>query len=165
MTYFVQETDSKIIFPVLTDYKYPTQLGNETFGNKPFLNYFSPAESRLIKLALDALKDTQTQTVADEARKLLSLIRATVSSFHQLSFDLSFLPPLRAFNNEDGSFLIEWIFKDYRIGFSIEVNHAESGWYLVSKRELGEISASGYIADVNIKNIVLWLLNFVVSHS
>ena len=165
MTIYYQETDSKIIFPIPKEYKYPAKLGNETFGKKPFLSYFSPAESRLIKSALDVLRNTENQQVAVEAINILANLRETVSSFHQLSFDLSFLPPIRAFNNEDGSVLIEWIFTDFRIGFSIETNIEESGWYLVSKRKLGEISASGHIENTNIKNIIVWLLNFVISHS
>jgi len=202
MTTYYQETDSKIIFPVPAEFKYPVKgskesflttrfdqatilgggdvtesrtsksafrhllkLENETFGKKPFLNYFSPTESRLIKPALETLRNTQNQEVAVKARKILEDLRETVSSFQQLGFDLTFLPPIRAFNNDDGSVLVEWIFTDFRIGFSIETILDESGWYLVSKRNLGEISASGFIENANIKNIILWLLNFVISHS
>jgi hypothetical protein len=153
-----------MVFPIPSG-TYTQQMTNETFGEKPFLNFFSPAESRLIKPALDTLKTAKNKEVSKEAEKALLLIKETVSSFQQLSFDLTFLPAIRAFENEDGSVIIEWIFKDYRIGFGIEVDPSDSGWYLVTKRELGEISASGHTSNTNIRNTILWLLNFIVSHS
>ena len=164
MITFVQETDSKMVFPIPSG-TYTQQLTNETFGEKPFLNFFSPSESRLIKPALDALKNAKNKEVTREAEKVLSLIKETVSSFQQLSFDLTFLPSIQAFENDDGSILIEWIFRNYRIGFGVEIDPNDSGWYLVTKRDLGEISASGYTSNTNMRNTVLWLLNFVVSHS
>ncbi len=164
MITYMQETDSKMVFPIPSG-TYTQQITNETFGEKPFLNFFSPAESRLIRPALETLKTAKNNEVSNEAEKFLLLIKETVSSFQQMSFDLTFLPPIRAFENDDGSILIEWVFKNYRIGFGIEVNPSDSGWYLVAKRELGEISASGYTSNTNTRNTILWLLNFVISHS
>ena len=164
MITYMQETDSKMVFPMPSG-TYIQQAINETFGEKPFLNFFSPAESRLIKPAMETLKAAKNKEVSKEAEKILLLIKETVSSFQQLSFDLTFLPSIRAFENEDGSILIEWIFKNYRIGFGIEVNPSDSGWYLVTKRELGEISASGYTSNTDTRNIILWLLNFINAHS
>ena len=165
MINYLQETDSKIIFPLPSGLHYRQQLADETFGEKPFIYFFSPTESRLVKSALDALKNSTNRAVANEAEKLLFLLKEIVSSFQQLNFDLTFLPPIRAYNNDDGSILIEWVFKDYRIGFGVELNPADLGWYLVTKRELGEISASGYTSNTNLKTTILWLLNFIVSHS
>ena len=78
---------------------------------------------------------------------------------------MGYLPSLQGFNVEDGSILIEWIFGDFRIGFNIEPNPNDSGWYLVSNKNLGEISASGYTSGIEIKNLILWLLNFILSNS
>jgi hypothetical protein len=163
MTTYWQETDSKIFFPEHSR-AYETYIANETFGEKPFLSFFSFAESRLIKSALETIKTAPDQDIANEARKFLVLLQETVSSLQQLNFDLAFIQPIQAFISENNTIILEWIFKNYRIGFSFEENSHESGWYLVSKRELGEISASGYL-NPNIKNIVLWLINFVIAHS
>jgi hypothetical protein len=95
----------------------------------------------------------------------LSIIQEMIVTFQRLQFDLGHLPPLQAFNLEDRSILIEWAFPNFRIGFTIETNHEESGWYLVSNRNLGEISASGYTLGMDIKALVLWLLNFILSNS
>ncbi|SRR6266545_645505 len=163
MTTYWQETDSKIFFPEQAR-SYQAYVSNETFGERPFLNFFAPRESRLIRSALETIKTEPNKEVVNEAKKFLFLLQETVSSLQQLNFDLSFIQPIQAFISEDNTIILEWIFKNYRIGFSIEENSNESGWYLVSKRELGEISASGYL-DPNTKNIILWLINFVISHS
>lgn len=164
MITLLQETDSKMVFPIPSG-TYAAQLANETFGEKAFLNYFSPTESRLIRPALDTLKSAQNQEVAKEAKKVLLLIKETVSTFQQFSFDLTLLPSIHAFENEDGAILLEWIFKNYRIGFGVEVDPNDSGWFLVTKRDLGEISASGYTANTDMRKTIHWLLNFIISQS
>lgn len=168
MTYYYQETDSKMIFPVphKQSFPIPTEPINETVGRSLKRYYLPlPEELSLVKRAWAITRQTENQTLGLEARKLLSVIDEMIGSFQQFGFDLGYLPPLQAFNVEDGSILIEWIFRDFRIGFNIEPNPNDSGWYLVSNKNLGEISASGYTLGIDIKNIVLWLINFILSNS
>ena len=167
MTYY-QETDSKMIFsfPHEPSYSVPIEPIIETTGgslNRYFLPL--PEESSLIKTAWTITRQTENQTLGREARKFLSDIDEMIVSFQQFGFDLGYLPSLQGFNVEDGSILIEWIFGDFRIGFNIEPNPNDSGWYLVSNKNLGEISASGYTSGIEIKNLILWLLNFILSNS
>lgn len=73
---------------------------------------------------------------------LTSVIKDIVFTFRQFNFNIENLPKIYAFNLEDGSLLIEWIFDDLRIGFNIEPIKTESSWYLVTNKNLGEINAS-----------------------
>jgi hypothetical protein len=116
-------------------------------------------------LALTVVRQIHNKQIAKEAKKLLLNVQDIINSFQQFGIDLSHLPPLQAFLPDDGSILIEWIFPDFRIGFSLEPNLDDSGWYLVSNKKLGEISASGYVSGIDLKNLILWLLNFVLTHS
>lgn len=43
---------------------------------------------------------------------------------------------------EDGSTLIEWIFTKFRIGFSFELPHEKSFFYIVANQELKSLSHS-----------------------
>jgi len=168
MTYYYQETDSKIVFalPGEVSYLIPVRPRNETVSGTFDLHFIPlPTEANLIKLALTIIRQIDNQHIAEEAKKLLLNIQNIANSFQQSGIDLSHLPPLRAFLPNDGSVLIEWIFPDFRIGFSIEPTPEDSGWYLVSNKKLGEISASGYVSGIDIKNLILWLLNFVLAHS
>lgn len=163
-----QETDSKEVYVVPINLKFrDLERQDETIGGEEILNkFFSiPDDTSLIKHAWDVTYKTDNQEVAKEARILLSNVEDLLDKFWKLGMDLTFLPRLHANNAEDGSLLIEWIFSDYRIGFSIEPDLQESGWYLVSNKNLGEISASGFLFRKDIKGIVLWLLNFVYNFS
>lgn len=75
------------------------------------------------------------------------------------------LPPLKFRWLEDNSALIEWNFEDFRIGFSIEPDKEESGWYLVSNDNLQELSLSGVIQFDKLEPLVVRLLNFASANS
>ena len=66
------------------------------------------------------------------------------------------LPPLRATQTEDGGALIEWIFADRRLGFSLEEDPKESGWYFVSSRSSGGVVASGDSSTMDLELLVAW---------
>jgi len=57
---------------------------------------------------------------------------------------MGILPKIHVHEDEDDSFMVEWIFPDgIRIGLNIEQDKKESGWHVVSK----EITASGPLYD------------------
>lgn len=71
--------------------------------------------------------------------------------------DLKEFPPIYAFITEDNSLLIEWISPNWRIGFTIEQNEQESGWYLVSNQSNGNIRAYGDLEGVDLQWLVTWI--------
>jgi hypothetical protein len=157
----VQTDSTTVSFP----YKIapPSGIPNETSGGGSSICFFPLAEySSLVKQAWSVTRQTENGQVAYEARKLLQTIQEIIDSLEQVGVGLGFLPPLQAFNVDDGSVLIEWIFKDFRMGFTVEPNPEDSGWYLVSNRNLGEIGASGYTSNVDTKKLILWLLIFQI---
>jgi len=164
---YCQETDSKIIYILPRESAFPpAEPPNKTVSGRPETRFLSLREgSSLIRLAWDNIHQTGEEEVAKSARELLLIIQETISDFQGFGFDLGHLPPLQAFNVDDGSVLIEWIFSNFRIGFNIEPNPEDSGWYLVSSKNLGEVSASGYISNINISPLFLWLFNFALSNS
>jgi len=58
------------------------------------------------------------------------------TQFFEKNFDANSDKPLCINALEDGSLLIEWIFPDYRFGFSLENNLNESSYYFVSNELL-----------------------------
>lgn len=168
MISYIQETDSRIIFPLPSEINplFPVEHKDETLGGRSSLQFLPlPIEHSLIRPAWKVVQQTANQDITNEARRVLLLIQETITTFQHLRFDLGYLPQLQAFNVDDGSLLIEWIFDDFRVGFGIESDLHESSWYLVSNASLGEISASGYTSRIELRTLILWLLNFVISHS
>lgn len=156
---YLQETDSRIVYPVPAEdsYSLPRQPANETFGVHPL-----PGDADLISWASEVTRSVPSVVVTEQAQTLLRLIQDIVSIFRLLP--LTQIPQLGAFIAEDGSLLFEWAFEHYRIGFNVELNPEESGWYLITDRALGEISASGYTAGGDLSPLIRWLLHFVLSH-
>lgn len=122
-------------------------------------------KSNPLRSAWDLTYKLENEDLAQYSKNLLSIIQNTLYTFQQLRLDVNGIPRLHAFLAEDDSLLFEWIFNDYRIGFSIESNPQESSWFLVTNKNLGEINASGYIHGLNTRTLILWLLIFILSHT
>jgi hypothetical protein len=158
-----QGTDSVqlgvVSFPLLTS-------SDETFGGpldvQPFL---VPGTSCLVGKAWATLKEVKDTLIVEDAKKLLYAFHETIPLIHKFGIDTAYIPPLYPSRGEDGSLLFEWVFPDLRIGFSIEQSRKESNWFLVSNTSLGEAGASGYLENVDMRKIILWLLTFVLLHS
>ena len=168
MTNYVQETSTNIVYelPDSIVYSFGIQLDNETVAQKPHGRYIAfPLELDLLKSAWDLVGKLEDHSIYQQAKNLLSVIQQTIFTFEQLQFNLGYIPCLQAVMPENSTILFEWIFRDYRIGFNIETNPHESGWYLITNRTLGEISASGFTSGIDLNALVLWLLNFILSHS
>lgn len=139
---------------------------DETYSGHLDLRLPSLSVQNLITPAWNAVEQVENQRVADEARNILLMIEKTILIAQSNGVDLAHLPQLHAFDVQDGSILIEWIFSDFRIGFSIEPIPTESSWYLVSNAKLGGISVSRNISQdaSDTQKLMLRLVAFVISH-
>ena len=116
--------------------------------------------------AWNAVGQVENKNVADGARRILWNLTETSLTFQSRGVDLDRLPQLHAFAVQDGSLLIEWIFDDFRVGFSIEPIPSDSSWYLVSNEKLGDINVAGHISEHESETqiLMLTLLTFVIFH-
>lgn len=83
-------------------------------------------------------------------------------SFFEKNFNLIQIDkPLSISIIEDDCLLIEWIFPDFRFGFSMEKDLNESNYYFVSNQKYGELNVSGLINFNNnlIKTVVEKVFN------
>ena len=167
---YIQETNSVIVPPPLSedslfisDHLDDT---DETYSGHLDLRLPPLSVQYLITPAWNAVGQVADQRVADEARNILLMIEKTILIAQSKGVDLGHLPQLHAFDVQDGSILIEWIFDDFRVGFSIEPIPSESSWYLVSNAKLGDISVARNIPqdEFDTHNLILKLLAFALSH-
>lgn len=168
MIEYRQETDSNMIFTPPVQKHWGKTAGNQNI--LPFSeskNITTAIGTQIvpdrIQGALSAINEHPNIDVKQRAENLLNQIQKIITTFTCVEFDLDTIPKIHAFTYEsDDSILLEWVFEEYRIGFSIETVDSESGWYLVTKESLGKINASGYLTD---EDTVLWLMNFIIAHS
>ena len=92
-------------------------------------------ENDLIRPALEVVQQIENADIASQAKEILLVLQRTITTFYY-GFTFDQLPSLHAVNVEDGSTLIEWIFDDFRIGFSVEKESDESSWYLVASKKM-----------------------------
>ena len=170
MNYF-QETNSGIVPPppVEDDLSILDERGDkdETYGGHADLRFPPLPVQDLIIRAWTTVATVKDDTVANECRRILQIIAESILFSQTQGFDLGHRPRLHAFDVEDGSLLIEWIFDDFRIGFGVEPIPSESSWYLVSNARLGDINLAGDIPknELETQDLMLRLVNFVVSNS
>jgi hypothetical protein len=157
-----QQTDSKMgrqnPFPVVTS-------DETTNSSYDFCSGSAYRDSEIIRQAMSVVCSTRDNEVKDQSIRLLATIQKVIESLQRQGVELFHLPPLRAVSPEDDSMLIEWIFPDFRVGFSIERDESDSSWYLVSNRRLEDESGSGNLSRGNLEKIVVSLLRFMLSNS
>ena len=159
MTNFLQETDPQS-WP---EEGFSFSLSDVTLDIEGQADTFRlRGESNPVKQARKIIPQIENAEVAKQVDRLLSFINKIVNIAEQKEVDLSHIPPLHAYVEEDGSVLLEWVFPNFRIGFNIESNPDNSGWHLVSNKKLGDMTASGQLA--NMGEITILLLDFILSN-
>jgi hypothetical protein len=138
---------------------------DETSGSQ-FDVLFSPKihYSRLLSSVVETLGTVKDENVITCAQRFINIFIEALNA-QRIDHDISQLPPLRAIHLEDNSLFIEWVFPDFRIGFSLDTHPEKNSWYLVTNKNLEEFSASGYLTENNIKSIILQMVSYAVTNS
>lgn len=103
--------------------------------------------------------------VRKQVNKFYSRFHLLLSYFKKYIPETTSLPYLMlAQDDEDESVLIEWIFKDFRIGFSFGKEERLSSWYFVANEKFDSISTSGRITDKVIDELLINVIKFVISN-
>lgn len=104
-----------------------------------------------------------------EVRKLalefIQKLRSAILALPQFYKASVILSPLKINESEDGSVLLEWNFRDFRFGFSIDEEIANSYWYLVTNRKLEELSVSGDLDVRDADEIIFKTLKYVLENT
>jgi hypothetical protein len=87
----------------------------------------SLAEQRIKSELADLLKGAKHATLAAMASQF-AVAMATAA----FGFGIVDIPPMTASEDDDGTILIEWIFRDRRIGLTFDNDPAQSGWHFIS---------------------------------
>ena len=138
---------------------------NETFGGLSNNIYVSQEVGRIVEPILNALAETKNPDVAREGKQLALSIIESLSELKVSNFEIMNFPSFIAVNLEDGSFLIEWLFLNYRVGFVIESDPKNSLWYVVSKNESSDSNLSGNLADSDKRELLARLISYVAVNS
>jgi hypothetical protein len=104
------------------------------------------------KLNLDLLESVDSQIKQNVIVFLQSFVEVIVNNQNSLR-TVGNLPSLIISLLEDASLLIEWGFKDFKIGFSFEPKEDESSWYIVTNDKFQDANASGSGTAIFIRTV------------
>ena len=121
--------------------------------------------SHVLHEVTNSIDQIINQDVRTSVLDFLLIFQNVLQSYDPKTIDSGSLSPLRLAPAEDGSALVEWIFKDFRIGFSFEPDPQESSWYLVSNQNMGEVNSSGALDSVDISSLITNMINLVQGNS
>jgi|GEM_PF-5363355 len=97
---------------------------------------------RKLKAIIPQIKN---KTVVEQIEKLLLVIDTKINDRPDLRNTPALIPHIE----ENGAVSIDWIFPDFRIGFNLEVNPADSGWHLLANEKLNELTMSGQLKNMD----------------
>jgi len=162
MKNFSQGTDSNKTPDSLDDHPLEPSGSDVTHGADDSIPAFLfLSESNPTKEAWGILSKISNQSISDQTKSLLKAIDGIIGITKETTGGYGRIPPLHAYLDEDGSVLIEWIIGDFRIGFNIEPNIEDSGWHMVSNKEMGENTFSGQLLD---KNQIIRLIDTIIKN-
>lgn len=95
-------------------------------------------------------------TAADRADALLGMIREAIA----LQEHAEQFPAPYVYAQGGGEVSIELIFDDFRMGFSVCPNPADSTWFIVATKRLGYTNAYGYLFALELQALIGWLVSF-----
>jgi hypothetical protein len=125
-----------------------------------------PSDFNIFREVNSALFHIEDKQVRETTSKFLTTFQNIfVLNRERIQSSSQHLPPLRIRYLDDNSVLIEWIFKDFRIGFSIETQEDESSWYLISNSNLNETNAGGVLRRSEIESFLSTLLLVVLANA
>lgn len=106
----------------------------------------------LTRGVLSRLAGVDGRRAADAQRILDDFSRAADA------YDVSGAPDLRLTEADDGAILIEWTFADRRLGFSLEQQPGDSGWYFVLSNGSTERFEAGTLDQLEMRRLVEMML-------
>jgi len=163
MTSPYEETDSGILPASSPECSLSFSSSDATVGSEHDTPFPRCGECDPLRQAREAISQIKDAHVAEQAQRLLSTMERIVQLVPPEKLAPRNVPPLQAYEVDDGSLSVEWIFPDFRVGFNIEPNPEDSGWHLVSNKRLGEITASGHLSSMS--EIVALLVDFILSNA
>ncbi len=111
--------------------------------------------------ARTAISSHKNLSVSTKASYFLETLEKVVYQWQNEISDNN-LPRILPLESDEDSIWLEWIFPNFRFGFSIDNNPEDSGWYIVSNEELGSMSASGLLPEADLEPLLNWLLYLII---
>jgi hypothetical protein len=158
--------DNESDFTTTGSYSSRIYPATDTSGSQ-FETHVTPSipSISLTRSAHEIVEQIESHVIKDDAIRLLEIFEKVAISLKTNAVDISRLPNLNATSIDDDTLFIEWIFSDFRIGFTLGSDPTNNSWFLVTNRKLEEYSSSSSLTRSNMESIIFRLVNFALANS
>lgn len=151
---------SKNLIPIL-----PTFNTLKKVEIKGYVSNDSKAK-KVLKKSSYQLKSIMNQDLQKSVDEFLSIFIDELSYWDDYT---NLLPEIKLDIEEDNAFF-EWIFEDFRIGFTVVENFSDSSWFLFLNKKILtgsslKISFSGDFSEEDYPLVIRKLINFVMRNT
>lgn len=137
-----------------------------TVNQKSVEGYFydMPDNIKVFSNVIEYLSNIDSKNIKGFITELIKSFQEVLIKEYNEKYIYNHLPKMKI-EEQDDSIFLEWIFKDFRIGFSIEDEIDESTWYIITNVNLEEFTKSGYINKKNYCDIVFKIIKYVLENT
>ena len=130
-------------------------------------NFYKPIDGsqKILNNLLNEIPNIKEQELKNQLILFASSFQNALLKSVNFSSVVEVLPPLTFFQEDDESILLEWIFSDFRIGFSFEFDKQKSNWYIIANKNLNSANASGEIDFEKIEGLVQGVIAFIAANT
>ena len=141
------------------------ELVDATSNGKIDGKYVSQEIRRIFEPIQSALQKKSIASINKQVEYIVLQLMQSIVLLPKFKIDITNIPSFCATYLEDGTFLMEWLSTNYRIGFVIDENPKDSIWYLVSKGETTDSNDSGNLSGDDMDDIIIRLVSYVAINS
>jgi hypothetical protein len=142
-----------------------SEYGGPTSGGRNVPTYIPQEVVRIIEPVMKALSETKNTVLVAGVREVIRTIIGLLLQLNRSNLEIGNLPPLIGANLEDGTFLMEWLWPNYRVGFIIDPNPKDSIWYLIKRGESSDSNLSGGLNSREGREALSQLISYVALNS
>lgn len=142
-----------------------TSTGSQSYSGRFGAWYTNQDILRIVGSVIRSLSQVKNKSIVDQVWEMLSIFVEILLQLKVSGYEVRNLPPLNGTLLDDGSFLLEWLSRNYRVAFVVEKDRKDSIWYLVSKSEMSDENKSGNLEGADKQALMSQFIAFVASNS
>jgi hypothetical protein len=151
---------SRFTSDMLSDIKFEIYPVNSTSGSSN--SSYRLSHNQVTEKARLIIPELSNKVIIDTLTEILNIIDSVTLSDPLVA---RYIKPISPTITDDGSLLLEWNNPDFRLGFNIEDDKHESGWYLVTSSRLQNIRATDRLINTDLEKMVKTLIKVVEQNS
>lgn len=127
--------------------------------------YNLPKNINILSDIKDDISNITDKLLRNKVLEIILTFQKSIIHTSKKLDNIGYLSPLKINKIDENTIIIEWIFKNFRIGFVIEIEINKSSWYIVSDANIENIDKSGLLQSYELNLLIDDLIDFVINNT